>query len=441
VSLKPREPNSPSSLPSLALRRPLLTVWLFALVTQAASVRWIVGSYVEPSVAPLLGRTLAATGRLELPDWSRFKGETRWTDPPLRAFELPGEPLWIAAGAKTGLDVWDYWNIPIAALLVVSVAAVAGVLGGPVLALAAGILAAIDPVTLLHASNRDDAVLGSALLWLVFALLALGRRDPVSRLALFAAAGAAAITRTEATIVIALLLAVRPIRREAAIAVAGAVIALGAWGARNQLVLGHFVVGSTHDGITLWESNGPFARQSLARGQVDVLSLDRSVMAPMFRETQQLDEVGADAYFRREAVHYIVAHPLGVAETATEKIAISLTSIHPNLPLGAPRNLAGMLDNVLLFLLAGFGLARLARSTTPARAPAAAAAATGVLAIVCVVTLAMLAIGPAGMRYWLTLRGALWILAAQSAVSISGRLIPRIRASFAPALPSASPEH
>ena len=80
-----------------------------------------------------------------------------------------------------------------------------------------------------------------------------------------------------------------------------------------------------------------------------------------------------------------------------------------------------MLDNALLLILAGIGLARLARS------PMAIA-----FAGMCLVTITLLAIGPAGMRYWLTLRGALWILAA---VSISGRLIPRTLSSSAPALP------
>jgi hypothetical protein len=401
-------------------RRPLLTVWIFALVTQTASVRWLVGNYVEPNAAPYVGRMLAATGRLELTDWSRLKGGTRPSDPPLRAFELPGEPLWVAAGTRTGLRVWDYWNVPVAALLIVSIAAVGLAIGGPMLALIAGFVAALDPVTLLHASNRDDAVLGSALLWSVFAIIALRWRG-WGYVPLFIAAGAAAITRMEAVLLIVPLLALRPIRRAAAIAVAGVVMALGAWGARNQLVLGHFVIGSTHDGITLWESNGPFAQRSLSLGQVDIVSMNKAVMAPIFAETQDLDEVGADAYFKRQAVRYMASHPLDVMRTSVEKMAVSIASIHPDLPPTAPRNLAAMLDNALLLILAGIGLARFARS------PMAI-----VFAGMCLVTITLLAIGPAGMRYWLTLRGALWILAA---VSISARLIPRTLSSSAPALP------
>jgi hypothetical protein len=389
-------------------------------VTQTASARWLVGRYIEPSAAPNLGRMLAATGRLEMSDWSRLKGERRASDPPLRAFELPGEPLWVAAGMRTGVNVWDYWNVPVAALLIVSIAAVALAVGGPVLALIAGLLAALDPVTLLHASNRDDAVLGSALVWAVFAMIALRWRG-WAYVALFVAAGAAAMTRMEAVLMIVPLLALKGVRRAATVAVAGVVVALGAWGVRNQLVLGHFVVGSTHDGITLWESNGPFALRSLSLGQVDIVSLNARAMAPIFAQTRDLDEVGADAYFRHQAVDYVASHPLDVARTAAAKIAVSLASVHPNLPLTTPRNLAAMLDNALLLILAGLGLARVARS------PMAI-----VFAGMCVVTLALLAIGPAGMRYWLTLRGALWILAA---VSISSLLTPRTLSSSAPVPP------
>jgi hypothetical protein len=387
-------------------------------------VRWLVGHYVEPNLGPQMGRTLAETGVLALNDWRRLKGERRLNDPPLRAFELPGEPMWVAFGLRVDPSLGDYWNVPVAALLVVSVAAVALALGGPVLALIAGLLAAIDPVTLLHASDRDDAVLGSALLWAVFAIIALrwrgGPRRPVGDLALFVAAGAATITRMEAGLVLVLLLLVKAIRRDVAVAMAGAVIAACAWGVRNHIVLGHFMIGSSHDGITLWESNGPFARQSLSRGQVDIVSLDSAVMAPVFRQTQDLDEVDADAFFRRQAIRYMASHPIDVARTAIAKIGVSLASVHPNLPLTAPRNLAAMIDNALLLVLAGIGLARYTRSPV-----------TALIIGLGVVTLALLAIGPAGMRYWLTFRGAAWILAANT---LSG-LLPRIRASSAPAPP------
>jgi len=381
----------------------------------------LVGSYVEPNAAPYLGRVLAAYGQLELIDWNRLKGMTRPQDPPLRAFELPGEPLWVAAGARAGMafgvNVWDYWNVPVAALLIVSIAAVALAIGGPVLALITGLITALDPVTLLHASNRDDTVLGSALLWAVLAMIALQWRG-WRYVPLFIAAGLAAITRMEAVLMIIPLLAFRPIRRSAIVAVAGVVIALGIWGLRNQRVLHHFMVGSTHDGITLWESNGPFALRSLSLGQVDIVSMDAGVMAPIFAHTQDLNEVDADAYFKRQAFEYMAAHPFGVARISIAKIAVSIASVHPNLPLTAPRNLAAILDNALLLALAAIGF--LKRRWWP-------------VAIMCLVTLAMLAIGPAGMRYWLTLRGALWMLAAAGVLSISSRRIPRTLSSSAPA--------
>src|SRR5262249_34542067 len=158
-------------------------------------------------------------------DWNRLKGETRPQDGALRAFELPGEALWVAAGTRTGFHVFDYWNVPVAALLIVSIAAVARGVGGPVMALVPGLLLRRDPVTLLHASNRDDAVLGSALLWAVFAMIALRWRGP-GYVPLVLAAGAAAITRLEAVLMIVPLLALKPIRQSAVIAVAGVIAVL-----------------------------------------------------------------------------------------------------------------------------------------------------------------------------------------------------------------------
>jgi hypothetical protein len=129
-------------------------------------------------------------------------------------------------------------------------------------------------------------------------------------------------------------------------------------------------------------------------------------MAPIFAQTRELDEIGADAFFRHAAVAYMRTHPLGVARAALVKIGVSLASVHPNVPLTAPRNIAAVLDNALLLVLAIVGV-RYSR-----RAP---------IVIMCLVTLALLAIGPAGMRYWLTLRGALWILAGIAVMSMMRR--------------------
>jgi hypothetical protein len=191
--------------------------------------------------------------------------------------------------------------------------------------------------------------------------------------------------------------------------------------------------------------------------------MNKTVMAPIFAETQDLDEVGADAYFKRQAVRYMASHPLDVMRTSAAKVAVSIASIHPNLPLTAPRNLAGMLDNALLLILAGIGLARFARSPMAIGAQYSdiskhfraqhsdiskhftaqytdiskqgdereARGGSWVFAGMCLVTITLLAIGPAGMRYWLTLRGACWILAA----STLSRLIPRTLSSSAPARP------
>ena len=66
------------------------------------------------------GRQLATT-----------QGDSRSSDPPLRSYHLPGEPLYLAAGlALHRPALFTYWHVQVAVLLVVAAAAVALALFG-----------------------------------------------------------------------------------------------------------------------------------------------------------------------------------------------------------------------------------------------------------------------------------------------------------------------
>ena len=101
-----------------------------------------------------------------------------------------------------------------------------------------------------------------------------------------------------------LLPPLRPIRPEALTALAGVVLALSAWGYRNYRVMGHFSIGDTHSGISLWESVYPSAREALlTRGQTEVLNDER--MQGDFAITASLGEFDANRYFERRAIAYM----------------------------------------------------------------------------------------------------------------------------------------
>jgi hypothetical protein len=349
-------------------------------------------------------------------------------DPPLRSYHLPGEPLYLAAGLRLRApSIFRYWHVPVVVLLVVAVAAVAGALFGAVAGFVAGAVAMLDPFTVAHGPVYDDAFLGAALFWTVAAIAVHGwmadaprnvagesRMTPWQSIAVVAAAGWAAITRTELMVALAafaltvvVLPALRRCRTLGLLVGLGVVLSVGAWTARNAVVQHHVLVGSSHDGLTLWESTSPVASDALASGQVDGLSRDPAVIAPLWREAAEANEVSANAIFWRAALHNITAQPVRVAGLGIRKIVISLAGVRPELPLTAFRNLISIAASILLGVLAVLGW----RTATGVRrvewrAPAIVAALFGVEMILA------LALGPVGLRYWLAWRPVLWILAA-----------------------------
>jgi len=405
-----------------------------ALGVQLASTTWWLKPYAMPNVSLVIAYNVASSGRYEGGSWARLKGTIVPTDPPLRSYHLPGEPLYLAAGlALRRPAIFAYWHVPVAVLLVFVVAATVLVLFGPEVALFSGVIAALDPVTVVHGPVYDDTFLGAALLWTVGALMicrwvaAIRANDgartcdgPAATVALVVAAGWAAVTRTELTLALAgvaacclAVPALRPLRRTGALVGAAVLIGVGAWTTRNAVVQHHLIIGSTHDGLTLWESTAPQATRALAFGQVDALSTDPAIVGSLWRQTVGADEAGADQVFFHAALHGIAAQPTRVVELAVRKVALSIAGVRPELPLTSSRNLVSIAVTILLALAAVLGWRR-APSTRAAvgRMPTIAACALGLE------TLGVLSLGPVGLRYWVAWRPVLWILGACAVASI-----------------------
>ena len=174
--MSPRRPPeralAPKTLARLR-RRPLLAVAVLACVTQVASATWWLKPYPMPNMALVIAWNLATTGRYEGGNWVRLKGVVVPTDPPLRSYHLPGEPAYLATGlALRRPELFTYWHVPVAVLLVVATAACALALFGPDAALLAGVIGAVDPFIVAHGAVYDDTFLGAALFWLIAAIAA-----------------------------------------------------------------------------------------------------------------------------------------------------------------------------------------------------------------------------------------------------------------------------
>lgn len=410
----------------------LLTIGLLTAVIQFVSASGPHDKTLEPlNAAQEIATNLAWKGQYYGGNWVRLKGVHRPEDPPLRAFNLPGYVWYLAATWRAVPQFRRYLQIPVVILLTVSVAWFAFTVGGPLLGLIAGLIATLDPFIVVHGPVWDDAVFGTAILWLIIAIAAhrwhqhpAPSRWPELIIVSFFAA-IASLSRTEIQVLLVVLAVcvwtiptLQSLRPIATSAIVATMIAVTAWGARNQQVIGRFLTGSTHDGITLWESNGPFARHALALGQVDRLSQDSSMMRPYWSQTTNLTEAGADAYFRREAVRYSRSNLGDVAQTALVKAIVSISGIRPEEPLSDRRNVVALVDNLTLLLLAAIALPlRIARPPARDRSPLILLAASAA------VVAAFLLIGPSGIRYWLDLRPAAWVLAAT--LLFHGAFFPR----------------
>ena len=425
--------------------RTLLLVGALCAAAQLSVATWAAPSFGTPNASTVLARTLVETGEYGTLAWpTRDPRAPGAVEPLLRAYLLPAEPLLQAAAfASLPPAFWRYLHVPVTVVLVLAITAVAIALGGARLGLIAGLLATVDPFMLRHGTVWDDTFLAAAVEWSLGACLVwtltgspccarLRARPALAALALAAMTGA--LTRLPAQITIAaagLLTAVAPrfrIARAAGLAlVLGVAIGVLGWGARNQLVLGQFFIGTSHDGITLLESTSPAARPSiLATGTAEAFAA--RALASHYRAVETMGELEANAYFRRAAWASIADAPFDAALTGIVKVGVSLGGVHFGEPLWSVRNVVAVGFNAALWFAAMAGVRRWRRvPRTSARDFGRYAAS-----IVLVTTLAMLMLGPVGLRYRVTLAGVLYVLAAGALVAPSGGM-PTDRDSAPPA--------
>ena len=385
----------------------LLIVAAVCLLVQTSSATLQARSLETPNTSAWIARTIVEDGK--------------FASGALRAYHLPGEPLYLAAGfAVLPESLHRYLHVPVVVLFATSIAAVGFAAGGAALGLAAGLAATFDPFVVLHGPVWDDTFLAAALDWSVFAIIAtacvaIGGMPRIGRAPLVLVAVAAAIavvTRTQSQLLLASaaigvlsITCLRSLRPLACAILIGATVGLGAWGARNAAVLGSFFVGSTRDGKALFESNCAYTRQGIRElGVVGGFMGDCSMA--QVAHARKLDELQSDRQLRQYAVAYMTTNPLDVAETAAFKLAVSGSGIDFTSDPWSARNRIAVVGSLATIVVGLFGLWQLRRGMTQALlrdALTLLCAATGV------VTVLMLAFGPTGLRYRIGLAGFLYL--------------------------------
>jgi len=392
----------------------LAIIATLSVATQVAAANWWVHVYKTPNASSLIAKNWLASGVY----WGG--SERMWASGQgahiVRAFQLPGEPLFLAAAfGVLPESAHKYVHVPVIALLTCALTLVAKKWASTRAALATGLIATCHPFVVLHGVVWDDAFLGTALLWSVIAIVCYRSDRSLGRpfLAIVAfISGVAALTRSDCQVILLALGAsflflpgTKAIRSAGVAAIAGIALGLVLWGARNQAAVGAFVIGSTHDGITLWESNGPYARAAVWKGQVEALSYSSSTMGQHWMRTSEMDEVQANAYYRDQAISYMVRHPVSVFQTGILKAFLSLLGIRPNESWRNLRNGVSIVANLAVLPFAFLGVWHPPRKQEPWLRHVRlilCLAITGVVG-------ALLALGPIGFRYCLPLEGLLWI--------------------------------
>lgn len=397
----------------------LIGVALWCSSLQIASAMFSARSLESPNASAQIARNLVQRGEYSVPAWTVLRGPAAVGDrAPLRAYQLPGEPLYLALGFRALPDAaLRYLHVPVAALLVTAIAAVALIAGGRQMGLLTGLLASVDPFIVFHGPVWDDTFLSAALVWTVFALLLAYYRSSddepaqpswIGPLLIAGCAGAAAMTRLQAQLVLAAVALaaiaappLRPLHRCGWAVLAGVIVGVCIWGARNEEALGRFYIGSSHDGVTLFRANYATARPSIvATGTAEWYDLDR--LAPQYAAVAGLSEIEADRYFRRAAFDYMKSHPGEVARTAVLKLAVSLTGFDFSRPAASWRNTVFAGLNLGLLLLTAYAASHWRRWFEPTRA---GAFLRWIAILATAVTLLLLAVGPVGFRYRIDLTG------------------------------------
>ena len=412
-------------------------VWKIAVLAslvQIVSATFLVKSFDTPNASVSIAYNVASTGEFwgGNPErlWGRYAHGER-----LRMFNLPGEPLLLAAAFRAlPASALRYLHVPFTALLIVCATWMAGRLGGKSLAWATGLVAMFNPFTVLHGPTWDDIFAASALTWAAIYLvwLHVKRSRPGcnwATVALLAGLGAAAaLLRAEAQAVLGVLglttLALpklRSARVQGLALIVGVAVALVGWGLRNKVVSDRFFTGSTHDGITLWESVYPSASESiLRRGGAEWLDLER--MGSDYDKTKDMSELEANRYFTHRALAYISSHPLALARLAGVKLVVDALGVDFARPLHSMRNLVGIAFNGALIALALFSLAG---QWTIALCEEERFFIRTVAIVTLSIDFGLFVVGPVGLRYGMTMYPLLWTAAAMTLLQKFGAMTAR----------------
>ncbi|MGH9658726.1 MAG: hypothetical protein ACRD96_09290, partial [Bryobacteraceae bacterium] len=202
-----------------------------------------------------------------------------------------------------------------------------------------------------------------------------------------------------------------------------------AWGTRNALVLGSFEIGSTHDGEVLLRSNCGYTRQGIRElGMVGAFTT--KCLTAHEQHVLDLPELDFNRELRNKAFAYIASNPADVAETAAFKLLVSLSGFDFASPSTSRRNIVAVSSSLITLALGLYGLTLVSRRIEPSMAQHLVVVMwliTGVL------TLALLAIGPTGIRYRLGFSGFLYLgvaLAVMHRLSLGWKR-PRVPATGA----------
>jgi hypothetical protein len=236
-----------------------------------------------------------------------------------------------------------------------------GVRRGQRAAVAAWLAAVYPPLVWISAYLLSEAVYAALALAAIWWLgEAIDRAAPAPRWPAAVAglaAGAAVLTKEAMVFFLVTASAWLIVRRQTAILallLAGALVVLAPWVARNARVHGQFVLGAPHGGVTFWTGNNP-----LARGEGDMAANPDIRRAQLALEAahpgasvQQLDSI-----YYREALGFIASHPLGWIGLLARKAFYTVVPIGPSYRLHSNRYFAASLVSyglLLPFAVAGF---------------------------------------------------------------------------------------
>jgi hypothetical protein len=399
--------------------RAIVTVAVACLLVQIVSASAQRRSFESPNLASDIAHSLVARGEFDVGG--------------RRAYQLPGAPMYLALGFSLLPDpLHRYVHVPVAVVLASALASVALALAGPAAAVTAGLVATLDPFVVLHGPVWDDTFLAAALEWatlglLVGVLASVQRPGNALTGALVLLAALTSLTRTQSPVIlmtigtaVTLAPSMRYARRAGIAVLAGVILALAGWGARNAVVLGTFYMGTTRDGKALYEANCAYTRQGIRELGVVGGFLERCGPAEA-AHVAHLGEVAADAQLRRYAIDYITSHPTDVAKTAAFKLSISLTGFDYASPPASGRNVGGLIASVAILGTGLWGLCTWRWRGAIGQLVAVAATATAT------VTLVMLLIGPVGLRYRISFTGFLYLGTGLLLASVVERATGRLK--------------